>query len=169
MKKIMALIFVLCLASCASYDNVYKLDTEYLKRRQLETRSFDTRDEKKILIASTQVLQDLGFSITESETTLGLITAAKDTELGSTGAKVGYIILAALAGTSTNYDDKQKVYVTLVTSKPTAGKVYVRAEFARIVWNSQGQSRIERITDENTYKSFFDKLSQSIFLTANDI
>ncbi len=31
------------------------------------------------------------------------------------------------------------------------------------------QARIEKIQDEEIYKDFFDKLSQSVFLTANNI
>ncbi|MBQ8870554.1 MAG: hypothetical protein IJ019_04170 [Alphaproteobacteria bacterium] len=157
-------------SGCVSYDHYYKLDEQYLARRQLETRRYDTDDEETLLIASAQVLQDLGFTLDESETKLGLITANKDREAGSTAGKVGIILLAVLAGTQPVYDVSQKIYVTLVSTKNHDNKSHnIRVEFARVIWNNMNQARIEKIQDEEIYKDFFDKLSQSVFLTANNI
>ena len=60
-----------------------------------------------------EYLKKIGFTLDETETSLGLITANKDREAGSVGQKVGMIFLAALAGTQPIYDEKQKIYVTL--------------------------------------------------------
>jgi hypothetical protein len=170
MKKILILISAFALSSCVSYDNYYKLDAEYLTRRQLETRRFETKDEDAMLIASAQVLQDLGFTISESETKLGLITASKSREMGSTAGKIALVTLAAFGGGRAVYDTEQKIYVTLVSSKSRGAKGFnVRVEFARMIWNNQGETRIERIRDRNIYSDFFDRLGQSLFLTANDI
>jgi hypothetical protein len=172
MKKysILLLLIMLSVTGCVSYDNYYKLDEQYLARRQLETRRYDTTNEEMLLVSSAQVLQDLGFTLEESETNLGLITASKDREAGSTGEKVGMVLLAALAGTHAVYDVQQKIYVTLVSTKSHDNKGYnIRVEFARIVWDNMKQSRIEKIQSEPIYTDFFDKLSQSVFLTANNI
>lgn len=156
-------------SGCVSYKHYYKLDEQYLARRQLETRAYDTQDEEALLVASAQVLQDLGFTLDESEIKLGLITANKDREAGSAGQKVGMILLAAFAGTQPVYDVSQKIYVTLVSTKNHNNGYNVRIEFARVIWNNMNQARIEKIQDEEIYKDFFDKLSQSVFLTANNI
>lgn len=173
MKKIFTyflLSFFIILSGCKSYDNYYKLDEHYLARRQLETKRYETTDEESLLIASAQVLQDLGFTIDESETKLGLITANKDREAGSTSLKVSLVVLSALAGTQAVYDVNQKIYVTVVSTKSHSNKGYnVRIEFARVIWNNYNEARIEKIQDEEIYKDFFDKLSQSVFLTANNI
>ena len=172
MKKILSLLFIplFLLTGCVSYQDYYKLDKQYLARRQLETRYFETNDEESMLIASAQVLQDLGFTLEESETKLGLITGSKDREAGSTGGKVALVILAALAGTQPVYDTNQKIYVTLVSTKNTTKRGYnIRVEFARVIWNNMNQARIEKIQDPETYQGFFDKLSQSVFLTANNL
>lgn len=171
MKKVFTLLallsFVMC--GCASYADYYKLDDQYLARRQRETRRFETSNEESMLIASAQVLQDLGFTLEESETKLGLITASKDREAGSTGQKA-FVILMALAGTQTVYDTNQKIYVTLVSTKSQTNTGYnIRVEFARIIWNNMNKSRIEKIEEPEIYQEFFDKLSQSVFLTANNI
>lgn len=171
MKKIFVLFLpvVFMASSCVSYDHYYKLDDQYLARRQLETRAYETKDEEALLTASAQVLQDLGFTLDESEIKLGLITANKDREAGSAGEKVGMIFLAALVGTRPVYDVSQKIYVTLVSTKNHNNGYNIRVEFARVIWNNMNQARIEKIQDVEIYKDFFDKLSQSVFLTANNI
>lgn len=171
MKRILILflLVIFTTSGCVSYKHYYKLDEQYLARRQLETRAYETKDEEALLIASAQVLQDLGFTLDESEIKLGLITANKDREAGSVGQKVGVILLAAFAGTQPVYDVSQKIYVTLVSTKNHNNGYNVRIEFARVIWNNMNQARIEKIQDEEIYKDFFDKLSQSVFLTANNI
>lgn len=172
MKKFYALLVAMSfiMNGCVSYANYYKLDNQYLARRQLETRRFETNDEETMLVASAQVLQDLGFTLEESETELGLITASKDREAGSAGERVALVFLAALGGTQPVYDTNQKIYVTLVSTKsPTNVGYNVRVEFARVIWNNMNQARIEKIEDPEIYQDFFDKLSQSVFLTANNI
>lgn len=171
MKRILILLLlvVFMTSGCVSYKHYYKLDEQYLARRQLETRAYDTQDEEALLVASAQVLQDLGFTLNESEIKLGLITANKDREAGSAGQKVGMILLAAFAGTQPVYDVSQKIYVTLVSTKNHNNGYNVRIEFARVIWDNMNQARIEKIQDEEIYKDFFDKLSQSVFLTANNI
>lgn len=167
--------FVICtlaLFGCASYDNYYKLDENYLARRQMETAYFDTNNEELILSASAGVLQDLGFTIDESETKLGLITASKKREAGNTAAKLAVIMLSALSKSNEEpvYDTEQKIYTTLVSTKSKNSNGYnVRIEFARIIWNNKHESRIEKIQDPKIYQDFFDKLSQSLFLTAHSI
>lgn len=173
MKKtyIFILITTIFLNACTiSYDNFYKLDNQYLERRQLETRFFETNNEAKILDASVQVLQDLGYIISESNTKLGIITGSKDREAGSTGQKVGAIFVAALFGGTSVYDVSQKIFVTLVSNKSNIKNGYnIRVEFATGIYNNVGSYRVERRLEPEIYKEFFDKLSQSVFLTANDL
>ncbi|MDR0363682.1 MAG: hypothetical protein LBH92_01470 [Bacteroidales bacterium] len=168
MKKLSALFLaLLALNACMPYGDYYRLDEDYLARRQLETSRFETDDEKAILSASAQVLQDMGFTIDESETKLGLITASKNREAGSTGVKV---LMVLFGGQNAVYDTEQKIYTTLVSTKSRESKGFnVRVEFARIVWDNRGQARIEKIEDPEVYRDFFDKLGSSLFLTAHSI
>lgn len=168
MKKILSLFtVVLGLASCVSHNDYYRLDSNYLARRQIETARFETNDEKAILTASAGVLQDLGFTLEESETKLGLITATKNREAGSTAGKAAIILLAALGGGRAVYDTEQKIYTTLVSTKSRESEGHnVRVRFARIIWNNMNEARIETIDEPEIYQDFFDKLSQSLFLTA---
>ncbi|MDE6431904.1 MAG: hypothetical protein K2L13_00730, partial [Opitutales bacterium] len=153
------------------YDDFYALDDQYLARRQFETRRYEAEDEESLLIACAQVLQDLGFTIEESETKLGLITASKDREACPPAQKAYLNLLAALSSDKEiEYDVSQKIYVTLVSTKSHNANGYnVRVKFARIIWNNKKESRTEKIADERVYSDFFEKLSQPLFLTTNDL
>ena len=68
-------------------------------------------------------------------------------------------------------DNNQKIRVSLVT-RPLehANATAVRVTFQRFVWNTQGQlSKIEGLGDPELYQEFFERLSQSVFLTAHEI
>ena len=167
MKKILLLVLVaFSLNGCINYENMFALDSDYMARRSQETRNFDSKNDKDILSASAAVLQDLGYTLEESESKLGLITASKDREAGSTA---GRIMSMMVSGKDAVYDVKQKIYVNLVTTKSSNHGVNVRVGFARIIWDNRGEARTEKVEDANIYKEFFDKLSQSIYLTANNI
>jgi len=171
MKRMVFLLsLTLLFASCVSYENLYKLDSGYLERRQLETRRFETDNEDTMLVASAQVLQDLGFTLEESETKLGLITASKDRTAVKGGQVAGAVILSALFGGPVVYDTQQRIYATLVSTKSRDVNGFnVRIDFARIITNNQNNTRVELIQEPEIYQEFFDKLSQSLFLTAHNL
>lgn len=149
-----------------------QLSPETLADRQIQTRRFDTSDEKKILSASAAVLQDLGFQLDESETDLGLVVGSKTRSAVNAGQIVGAIVLAALTGTYVPTDKEQKMRACLVSCPvgEESARITVRVTFQRIVWNNQGQvSRREGLTDPLIYQEFFEKLSKSLFLEANEI
>lgn len=172
MKKLLYILVAGCLLSaCVSYKNLYVPDSNYLERRNVETRVFDTTNTKQLLVASAQLLQDMDYTITESDTEIGLITATKDRKVGSAAGKVAITVLAALNGNSKPvYDDKQKFYVTIVTTKAGKHQTKTRVTFARMVYDNYGKvARVEKLDDPALYTEFFDKLAQSVFLTAHNI
>lgn len=175
MKKIIFFLTVVFLFSgCVSQQNLYTLDKDYLERRSIETRVFDTQKEKELLSASAQVLQDLGYSIKESDVNLGMITAEKNRDVNSTAGKVALTTLSILSAVSgggdTTYEDVQKFYVNIVTTPTKEKTIKVRVLFTRKSWDNHGNIyKIEKINDTKIYQEFFDKLSQSIFLTAHGI
>jgi uncharacterized protein YlxP (DUF503 family) len=171
MKKTIYILIAGCLLSaCASYKNLYVPDANYLERRNVETRIFDTTNTKELLIASAQLLQDMGYTITESDIEIGVITASKTREKGSTAGKAVLTFLAALNGQPAIYEDTQKFYVSIVNTKANDKQIKTRVTFARIIYNNLGTVvKIEKLDDTNLYTEFFDKLSQSVFLTANNI
>lgn len=147
------------------------LSPQNLAQRQLETRRFDTIDEASLLSASAGVLQDLGFTIEESETPLGLILATKDRDATEAGQIVAAVLLAVLTGAVVPTDKTQKIRASLVTAPYEDGtSTRVRVTFQRLVWNTQNQlTRIEGLRDPLLYQEFFNMLSESVFLEAHQI
>jgi hypothetical protein len=164
--------FVVSLTACQTGvpPDALKLSRESLERRQLQTRAFETADETHLLQASAGVLQDLGFTLDESETELGVIVASKDRSAVEAGQVAGQVAMALLFGVYTPVDKNQKIRASLVTRPLTPERSAVRVTFQRMVWNDQGQvSKAEFIDDALIYQEFFDKLGQSIFLTGHSV
>ena len=153
-----------------------QLSPESLKNRQMQTRRFDT-DEEKMLSAGAAVLQDLGFTIDESETDLGLIACSKLRDATSPGQVVSAVFVALLTGVATPVDKEQLIRASFITFPITIDKkdkskcrTAVRITFQRIITNTQNQiTRRECIIKPEIYQEFFDKLSQSVFLEAHEI
>ena len=157
------------------FEEALTLSPESLKDRKLQTRIFDSIDESEILTASAAVLQDLGFSIDETEVPCGVIVCSRDRDVTETVEVVLSItleILSILAGspTSVPYDQTQKVLASLVTTPVDNQKIAVRITFHHMVWDSDGNiTKNEQIHEPQIYQEFFSKLSKSVFLVAHEI
>lgn len=240
---------LVALTGCANHAQISKdmltLSPESMKMRQLQTKRYDTNDEKMVLSASASVLQDLGFQLDESTPDLGIIVGSKTRDATDAGQVTMMIFVAAMGGGSMPIDQHQTIRVSLVTapmprpkekaagaqpqaaltpekitaacarisakmqqslngellgvlSAPEAGQVSknladqmakglnddllqrmksrdfgatrVRVTFQRVVVNTQGQvSRMEALQTPELYQEFYEKLSKSVFLEANDI
>jgi hypothetical protein len=146
------------------------LSPESLRNRQLQTRIFETDDEKKLLTASAAVLQDLGYTIEESEISCGVIVSSRERDVTNPGQVVGSIVLGICLGAPVPWDKKQRVEASLATNPIDGQRIAVRITFQHVVWNNQNQvSKLEQINDPQIYQEFFAKLSKSIFLTAHEI
>lgn len=151
------------------------LSSESMALRQAQTRRFDTSDEKLLLAASSGVLQDLGFTLEESSAGSGLIVASKSRDAVESGQVAGQLVLAALITAMGGRADPvwerdQRIRISVATRQASAKATTVRVTFQRVIWNTKNQiSRVESIEDPTIYQEFFDKLSQSVFLDANEI
>jgi hypothetical protein len=147
-----------------------------LAERQAQSRRFDTKDEILVQQASAGVLQDLGFTITETSAQSGLVMGDKDRDAMETGQVASQMffamVIAAMGGKSDpRWDQTQKIRVAIV-SQPSADKAatQIRVTFQRLVWdNHRVISKLETINDPKIYQQFFDKLSQALFLEAHQI
>ena len=146
------------------------LQPEALEQRRIQTRRFETQSEHELLTASLEVLQDLGFSVDETEPDLGLIVASKNRDASSTGEMIGAFIIGAAGDTQVSYNVEQRIRASVVTRGLGKSGTSVRVTFQRIVWNNLGEISInESIEEPKLYQEFFAKLSNSLFLTAFDI
>jgi len=175
MKKFFALLLVIVfLVGCEAKipPEALQLTPQSLEMRQLQTRYFETGDEKTLLMSSAGLLQDLGFNIDESSSELGFILGSKTRDATDAAQVTGAVILTLLTGAAMPVDKVQRMRVCVVTH-PYGGskeKIAVRVTFQRTVWNTQNQvSTNEAIEDPKVYQEFFSKLSKAVFLEANSI
>ncbi len=160
--------------ACASTvpPEALQLSEQSFRDRQLQTRIYDTTDEVAILSASAGVLQDLGFNLDESEVDLGVIVASKERSAVETGQVLRAIALTILTRTSSTYDKRQRIRVSLVSRPhgPTGERTAVRVTFQRLVWDNEDElTQAERLGDPKMYQEFFVKLSTAMFLEAHQI
>jgi hypothetical protein len=169
----------------------FQLTPESLRNRALQTRIFETTNEKELLSASAAVLQDLGFQIEESEVEMGVLRAAKERSAREFRQEFWQVVIAILStagcvsGADTIYimpvDLHQQIGATLAT-RPLEGddsRYSVRISFHRTLWKGDGRSgnlhippganRMEMIFDGKIYQQFFAKLSKGLFLEAHEI
>ena len=82
MKKILLILFVLCLALpvCAKKREAEQIITPMtqLEKRQFQTRTYDSSDKPLIMKAMLNVLQDEGFIVYNANPLLGFIYGVKD-------------------------------------------------------------------------------------------
>jgi hypothetical protein len=169
-------------ASNAIPKDALVLTPDTLERRQLQSRRLDGIGEQQLLSASAGVLQDLGFNIDESETKLGVIVASKDRSAynaGQIAAAVAADIALTLLGSGhmMAYDKSQKIRVSLVTRPALAAdgsarpdSQVIRITIQRLVWNSDHVlTHVESVEDPEVYRQFYDRLSKSIFLEAQQL
>ena len=176
MQRVLAflLISIFFIAGCQPTipKDALTLSPEVLAQRQIQTKKYETSDEAKILSASAALLQDMGFNIDESETKLGLISSSKMRGAENWGQITLSILVALLGGGATSVDKEQMLRACIVTRPVGEHGEYiaVRVTFQRIVWNTEGQvTKSESLTDPKIYQEFFDKLSKSIFLEAQEL
>lgn len=121
----------LLLAGCATTipPDAFTVTDALLEQRQLQSRRFDGVTESSILAASSDVLQDMGFNLDNSEVALGLLTASKDRDASSAGEMVGAILMAAFFGVATAVSRDQKIRVSLIV-QPAGKDSVVSPSFA---------------------------------------
>lgn len=174
---------LLALAGCGGVPaGALMLTPQSDRNRELQTRHFDGVKETDLLTATAGALQDLGFTLDESESKLGVITAsrkltsrrpltggeiAKDLAWGLVWLPLGaaYTVIDAAKGVK----EPQLVRVSLVTrgadvGAPAGSSVRVTAQ--RVVYADERHTKIksiEPLDDALFYQEFFARLSKSVF------
>ncbi len=178
-KPFFALLFlapvVVLSAGCSSAvpRDVLRSEETSLESRALQMRRFETGREEDILMASAGVLQDMGYTLDETERRLGVIIASKSRDATQAGQVLGAAVMAFLGSTDSfdKIDHTQKINVAVVTRLSETGSgVVVRVNFQRLVWDASGAlSRVETLKDPGLYEGFFAGLSKAVFLEEHKI
>ena len=132
-----------------------------LQMREFQTRNFETADEKAVLKALVNVLQDEGYTIKAANTELGLLSATKEMDIESTA---NAFLLTLLAGSKAKWDKNSIVEATAnVTGRSETCRV--RVTFQMKKFNNKGEvTDVRQFDDEKHYTDFFAKVHKGIFL-----
>ena len=176
-KAIAASLIMATLAGCVTIpENTFVLTPQLLEQRQLETRRYDGIDEAGLLSASANVLQDLGFNLENSETKLGVLTASKQRDATSGGEIAAAIVVALLGGGAMAISKDQTIRVSLVVRPVTSSgglalpqSHFVRVTFQRLVRRTDNSTYAETLRDATLYQDFYERVSKSVFLEAQEI
>jgi hypothetical protein len=169
------------LSGCAQFSpDDFSIGIEVQEDRERQTRRFDGVTEAELFNASVNVLQDLGFTVTSSQASLGFVTAVKDREAKAPGQKASMIILLTILAAAGGQPlpaapgamlERQHISA-LLTIRPAPGKeegthlvrvTFYRSVFQPLAWEG-GQQR-----EAELYEAFFDLLSKGIFLEAHKL
>jgi hypothetical protein len=170
--RLILCLLVIFTASCSVRvpHDALLLKPESLALRQLQTRKFETNDERMLLAAASSLLQDLGYQLDESEVSLGVIVASKHADATDGGQIASAVLIGVLLGAEMPIDRDQKVRVSVVTKPISKKESSLRVTFQRTIWDTRGNiARTEPIEDPNLYQEFFEKLSKAVFLEAQQI
>jgi hypothetical protein len=171
-STLLACVYLLTGCAAVTLEKDLNLTPEMLAQRQMQTRRFDTTDEQKILKTCAGLLQDTGFTIDESDTQLGILTASKERSATDAVQWATYLALTVLLGVPLHPEDNQtmRAWVTTRPAGESGKQVAVRVVFERTVYNTERHvSKIEALNDPKIYQSFFEKLTKALFLEAHDI
>ncbi len=161
-------------------ESAYRLPQSSLGEREIQTRTFNARDESVILQASIALLQDMEYNIDTIEIPLGVLSASKVVDADSATQKAGLVaadvamvILSIISGTSVgggayaSADDEIGLKITLVVLPSLAGddQYTVRITLQRtLIDKSQRVKEVGVINDPIVYQEIFEKLSKSLYL-----
>ena len=76
-KIIVATLFVLALAGCASQNSHILEGGSQVQLRSMQTRAFDTSNKNMVVRNVIATLQDLSFVVDKADAELGIVTATK--------------------------------------------------------------------------------------------
>ena len=163
---------LLCTAvlGCTTFPrDAMQVSPEMLATRECQTRTFDSGGEISVLSACAAVLQDTGFTLEESELSIGVITASKTRNVPMDGkqvAKMAAMILGMYIPV-----EKEEIFTACVMTCPRAGKrVTVRVAFrceTRDIANNTID--VEILGEADLYQEFFSRLSKALFLQEQGI
>ena len=165
MKYFLLLLPFLFLNSCGPMQ-APEAPMSQLQIREMQTHDIDTDDVKMVMKAMVHVLQDEGFTIQNANVDLGLLTAAKDSDIENHNNRV---MLQMMMGNDARWDKRETVEASANVS--SFGKqTRVRVSFQRRVFDNIGNvSRVEQVLEAARYQSFFSKLSKSLFIEKEGI
>jgi hypothetical protein len=159
---------VVVLSGCSSIPkNAFLLTPSTPDDRQLESRVFATRDKPTLIKDGAVILENMGYKTDLVNTDIGLITATKhETDSGF----VSSIVSVLSIGMAPDKDKVIRATFTIMSAKGRQDAFVTRLTLQQMVLDSNGEaSSVTTITDEDTYKNFYERLEASTFIEPDHI
>lgn len=158
-------VIAVVIIGCASNDSPGKRTPSQLEQRSFQTREFDTPDTRLVMKAMINVLQDMGFQISNADADLGLLTAAKWANVDHSKKEIKKarkeqralsksVVLEATANVSAYGSRQSRVRVNILE---------------RILDDNGAILGITQINDARVYQRFFAEVDKGIFLQQEGI
>jgi hypothetical protein len=178
-KRLLAVIACAVLPACMPGEipkETLQFAVETPARRSLESRSFETADEAKLLSDGAGVLKELGYTIDTRSDELGFVGATKKgsaynvAEIAASAATAIVTQVAGLGGSMPAYSKDQSLRAALVATRAGDGALVLRITLQRVVWDSEEKvAKTELLTDPASYTEFFAKLAKASGLEAHGL
>ena len=164
-KTVFILLVLVLAAPCFSQDNQNQPEKTQLEIRQVQTRTFDTKDQVLVMKAVLNVLQDDGFIVNNANSELGLISASKEIpaekiEKSEMQRRFGIHIHAHFVLIEAS------ATITLINRQTR-----VRTNFQIKFYDDDRKKllTVSQIMEGNYYQEFFSKVDKGIFIQKEKI
>lgn len=138
-----------------------------LQIRQYQTREYDLTDDKRVLKAALNVLQDEGFIVKTADAQLGLISASKETDISNSSNNMIFSVL----GGGNDVRWPQTLVLDASVNVSTHGKTTrVRVNFLERTLDNHGAiMKTGSVKDISQYQEFFSRVEKGVFLEKEDL
>ena len=166
-------VLALLLGGCASAPRpaAESLFPSALQARQAQSRTFETEDQKLVLKAVLNVLQDEGFVIREANAELGVVAAVKEwrSRQANQGLRIAKWIAAPLTYGATLLIPSGTTEFTAVEANvnvtPEAARTRVRISLVSRVTDKQGRVQgVTPVEDGIVYQGLLARLDKALYL-----
>ena len=151
----------------AKKDANKKPELTQLQIRQLQTRSYETEDTKKVLQVALAVLQDDGFVVQNANADVGLLSASKslhETNVDDTGTAFAKGFFGLGGVTSQEFSTVESTVTVTPFGEKTRVRLSVRLSSTAIGGLSGANVKYESVTEPKFYQEFFTKLEKGMFI-----
>ena len=173
MKKILLILFVICLALPVFAKKTQQEDIitpmTQLEKRQFQTRTYAATDKTDVMKAILNVLQDDGFIVYNANPLLGFIYGVKDFDMSDSNIDISKEF--GLSKSRLNLNGIRVATIETTANITEYGdSMRVRINFKRKLLNTYGNAQfIDDVSEEEVYQDFYQKVDQALLLRKQSI
>ncbi len=137
-----------------------------LQIREIQTRSFESKDAKSVLKEMINVLQDEAFIVKQANLDLGLLSGEKDIDVEN-----GWHSFFSVLANGKNASWTKNALIEVSANVTQFGKdTKVRVNFQRKLFDNFGRVvKVIQIYDQEYYQEFFFKVDKGLFIQEEKI